>query len=461
VDPSSLEDLGRGLRGRALAPGDPGYDDARQVWNGAIDRRPAVIAMCQDVADVRRSLRYAREHDLTVAVRGGGHSVAGHGVCEGGLVIHLGEMRGMRLDADRRVVTAAGGATWQELDACTQSAGLAVTGGQVGSTGIGGLTLGGGLGWLMRKHGLTCDNLLAADLVTADGALVRASAEENGDLLWGLKGGGGNFGVAVSLEYRLHPLGEVLGGMLVYRPERAPEVLRLYRELAQEAPEELNTEVVFSVLPRQPLFPEELQGGPAVTLWICWLGEMEAGERLVASLRQRLAPERELVWPMGYEGMQALQASPPGQPRYHRSDFLSGLGDDAIEAILERGLNLPDERANVVIHHMGGAVAAVPADATAFVHRRAEFFFMVASGWSEPGDRERQVDWARSVWSGAHRHAHGVYVNFLEDEGEARLRSAYGPAYERLTALKDAYDPGNVFRCNQNVRPSGRRERSR
>jgi FAD binding domain/Berberine and berberine like len=455
--PARLDHLARSLRGRLITPEDADYDLARRVWNGAVDRRPAAIARCLGAEDVRLVLEAAREAEAPLAVRGGGHSIPGHSVCDGGLVIDLGGMREVRVDPEARTVCAEAGLTWTELDEATQAVGLATTGGQVGTTGIAGLTLGGGLGWLMRVHGLTCDNLLAVELVTAGGELIRASERENRDLFWGLRGGGGNLGVALAFEYRLHPVRSILGGLLAYGADLSARLLRLWREAVAGAPDECNSEFVLSMAPDQPLFPEHLRRRPMASVWVCWPGDHEAGQRFLDRFRRALPPQAELVWPMTYGAMQLLQQSPAGLRRYHKSHFLGGLSDGAIDAIAELGTRLPADHATLVLHNMEGAVSRVPTTATAFSHRSARFFFDAASAWTHAAEDADHRAWVSSLWTALRSDASGVYVNFLEEEGERRVRSAYGPAtYRRLAELKARYDPDNLFRLNQNVPPAGR-----
>jgi FAD/FMN-containing dehydrogenase len=446
---SEIAELRAALRGGLLCPGDDGYDAARAVWNGMIDRSPAVIARCAGVADVQAALGFARGHGLPVAVRGGGHNAAGLAVCDGGLVVDLTLMRGVRVDAARRSVRVQGGATWGDLDRETQVYGLATTGGAISSTGVAGLTLGGGLGWLMRSYGLVCDNLLSADLVTADGRSLTASATENADLFWGLRGGGGNFGVVTSFEFRLHAVGPVLAGMLIYPLAQAREVLRVYREFTAAAPDELT---VFAVLMTTP------DGMPVLALILCYNGPLEAGEAAIRPLRQTAPPMVDQVGPMPYVVLQSMldEGFPHGLQVYWRSHFLTGLGDDAIDALLERFAAVGSPLTAVLIEQLGGAVARVGAHDTAFGHRAAPYNLAIVARWADPTQADAHIAWTRDLWEALRPSAAGVYVNYLgAGEGAERVRAAYDPGtYARLAELKRRYDPENVFRFNQNITPS-------
>ena len=448
------------LEGSLIRPEDGVYDAARRVWNGMIDRRPALIACCATVADVQAAVTFAREHDLVVAVRGGGHNVAGFGTCNGGLVIDLSPMKGIVVDPGARTARAEPGCLLGDLDRATQVYGLAVPAGQISHTGIAGLTLGGGMGWLMRKHGLTVDNLLAVELVTADGALVRASATENAELFWAVRGGGGNFGVAVAFEYRLHPIGQrVLGGMVVYPLEQAREVLRHCRTAMEEAPDELGLVAMVLTAPPMAPFPEALWGRAVFALALCYAGDLAEGERVVGRLREVGAPAVDLVGPMPYVALQAMSdaAVPHGRHYWEKAGYLAALPDAAIDAFLTRAVDPTSPFSMVQLQTMGGAVGRVGEGATAFAHRDAAWTFTAVAAWpGEDPEPERHVRWAGGFaralapWSTG-----GVYVNALGEEGADRVRSAYRPAtYARLAAIKGTYDPGNVFRLNQNIVPA-------
>jgi FAD binding domain/Berberine and berberine like len=443
------------LQGEVIEPGDADYDGARSVWNGSIDKRPAIIARCAGVGDVIAALEYARAEDLQIAVRGGGHSIPGHSTCDDGIVIDLSAMKGVRVDPARRTVRAQGGVTWGEFDRETQAFGLATTGGQITHTGIAGLTLGGGVGWLMRKYGLTCDNLVSADVVTAEGRWVTASEDENSELLWGLRGGGGNFGVVTSFEYRLHKLSTVLAGPIVHRAERGAEGLRFLRDFLADVPNELVTFAVFATCPPHEPFPAELWGQPVFLIVPCWSGSPQEGERVLAPLRAFGPPVAELCGAMPYTALQSMldSAAPWGLRHYGKSDFLGGLDDGAIDVLVEHAARLEDPLSQIMVAHMGGAVSAVAPDATAFSNRDAQFFYHSVLLWTDSEGDEARVSLARSLWSAMRPYALGGYVNFF-DRDEERLHEAYAPAtYERLVRLKRQYDPDNIFRLNQNIVP--------
>jgi FAD/FMN-containing dehydrogenase len=455
----SIAELAETLRGELVRPSDPSYDETRAIWNGAHDRRPALIVRCAGVADVMRAVEFARSEDLLVAVRGGGHSIPGFSTCDGGIVIDLSPMRGIRVDPEARTARAQPGITWSELDHETQAFALAVTGGLVSSTGIAGFTLGGGVGWLMRKHGLTCDNLVAADVVTADGRLVHANADENAELFWGLRGGGGNFGVATSFEYRLHPVGPtVLGGAVFYPGERAEEILRFYREWTDDAPDELTTLVSLATAPPAPFLPEEWHGRAVVVIPALYAGPVQEGERAVRALRGLGDPIADLIGPMPYTAMQSL-IDPlwgPGAHNHFKAGWLRGLDDEAIDTLVEYHRNVTSPTTEIHVHHMGGAVARVPAGATAFGDRGAPFLLNIAASTPSADGFDEAVAWARELHGAMSPSlTGGTYVNFLSAEGQDRVQAAYGAdTFERLVALKDAFDPTNVFRLNQNIPPS-------
>ncbi|MGD9890805.1 MAG: FAD-binding oxidoreductase [Dehalococcoidia bacterium] len=438
------------LRGTLIRPGDAEYDMARAVWNGMIDRSPAMIVRPAVPEDVIAAVNFARESGLPLAVRGGGHNAAGLSVCDGGIVIDLSAMTAVAVDPDARTARAQGGATWGDFDAATAAHGLATTGGLISSTGVAGLTLGGGLGWLMREYGLACDNLLSVEVVTADGRLVTASESENADLFWGLRGGGGNFGVATSFVFRLHPVSEVLAGMIVHPVERAGEVLRLYREVMAAAPDGLT---VFAPLMTTP------EGAKVIALIVCYSGPIAEGEAAIKRLREFAPALADSVQPMAYADLQRMldEAFPHGLQVYWRSHFLTGLPDTAIDAMLDRFAGVTSPLTAVIVEPMGGAVGRVSDDATAFDQRDAAYNLAIIARWTEPAEADRHIAWARDLWEAMRPYADGVYVNYLGvGDGAERVRDAYGPAkYERLAALKATYDSGNLFRLNQNIVPSG------
>jgi FAD/FMN-containing dehydrogenase len=438
---------------------DPDYDTARAIWNGAHDRYPALIVRATGAADVIRALEFARSEELAVAVRGGGHSIPGHSSVNGGLVVDLSPMQGIQVDPQRRTARAQPGVMWGGFDHETQAFGLATTGGLVSSTGIAGLTLGGGIGWLMRKHGLSADNLLAADVVTAEGHLVRAGADENPELFWGLRGGGGNFGVVTAFEYQLHPVGPlVTGGGVFYPGDAAGDVLRAYREWAAGAPEDATTLVNLLTCPPAPFLPEEWHGRRLVAVIGMHVGSPDAAERDLQPLREIATPVADLFGPMPYVAMQSL-IDPlwgPGAHSYMKAGYLRGLDDQAIDALVARHASVTSPKTEIHIQQLGGAVARVAPDATAVGDRSAPFILNIVASTFTADGYDEAVDWARATHAAvAPALTGGTYVNFLSSEGDGRVRAAYGPAYERLVALKDEYDPTNLFSLNQNVKPSG------
>jgi FAD/FMN-containing dehydrogenase len=448
-----------GFRGRLLAPGERGYEDARRVWNGAIDRRPALIAQCVDAADIMAAVRYARERDLLVSVRGGGHGVAGHAVNDGGVVIDLGSMKDVHVDPQQRVASVQPGVLWGELDSATQAFGLATTGGIVSHTGVAGLTLGGGLGWLMRKYGTSADNLIAAEVVTADGRHVHASPEDDAELLWALRGGGGNFGIVSGFKFTLHDIGTtVLSGSIMWPMEDAPRVLRFYRDFARETPDELTSIVQLRTIPPFSAFPQHLHGRKALQIAVVWAGRIADGERVLEPLRACGEPLCDLVAPRLYLAQQAAndKAVPHGWHYYWKSVEVTELEDAAIEAITEHSLAMRSPRSFTVIFQLGGAIERRDENDAAYSHRAARYNININAVWlpDEPIGATEQA-WARALFERLNAHSHAVYVNFLMDEGQQRVRQAYGPEkYARLVALKDRLDPHNVFRMNQNIAPS-------
>jgi FAD/FMN-containing dehydrogenase len=455
---ATVAELAESLTGQVIQPGDEGYEEARKIWNGAHDRHPALVVRCQGVDDVVAAVNFARSEGLLVAVRGGAHSIPGFSTCDGGIVIDLSLMQAVSVDVGSRTAVAEAGATWNVFDGVTQEHGLACTGGLVSSTGIAGFTLGGGIGWLMRKHGLTCDNLLSVELVTADGQVVRASADENPDLFWGLRGGGGNFGIATSFEYRVHPVGPtVFAGPMFYPGELAGEILRFYRDWVGSAPDELTTVISLATAPPAPFLPEEAHGKPIVVVPCMYSGSVSDGEAAAAPLRQLGEPIADLMGPMPYTQMQSL-LDPlwgPGASSYMKAGWLSGLNDEAIETLVHHHETISSPKSEIHIHHMGGAVARVPADATAFGDRSAPFLLNVLASTFTSEGYDDAVSWAQELY-GAMGPAltGGTYVNFLSAEGPDRVRAAYGEKYDRLVELKDRYDPTNLFRLNQNIPPS-------
>lgn len=448
-----------GFRGRLISPDQNDYDNARAVWNGAIDRRPRLIARCIGTTDVVAAVRFARDHDLEIAIRGGGHNVAGTAVCNGGIVIDLSAMRAVRVDPINRMAWVQGGALWGDVDHETQLHGLATTGGIVSHTGVAGLTLGGGIGWLMRKHGLTVDNLLAVDLVTAGGEVLRASETEHPELFWALRGGGGNFGVVTSFEFRLHSVGpNVLAGPILWDASDAKDVLRFYRDFIRDAPDELSTVVRFGTAPPLPVIPENLRWRPVMMVGTCYAGPIEDGAQRLGPLRAFGTPLLDLVAPAPYVRFQSALDSTVvhGWNYYWKSTHLPELSDDLIDVIVEHAFSCSSPRSYVAMFHLKGAVSRVAAGATAFGNRQASHAITLDAVW-RPGEEfgDHDIVWTRRFFAALGRFREGVYVNFLGgDEDPVRVREAYGDSvYDRLVEVKALYDPDNVFHYNQNIRP--------
>lgn len=455
----TIQELRESIRGEVITPADARYDETRAVWNGMIDKRPALIVRCSGVADVLAAVQFARSQDLELAVRGGGHSLPGFSTSDGGMVVDLSPMKGIRVDPDAHLVVAQGGVTWRELDHETQAFGLALTGGLVSSTGIAGFALGGGIGWLMRKHGLTCDNLVAADLVTADGRLVRASERENPELYWGLRGGGGNFGIVTSFEFRLHRVGPtILAGPIFFPGDQATQILRGYREYTANLPDEMTTLVNLTTAPPVPFLPADVHGKKVVAVVGVYAGSPDEGRKLAAPLRQLGTPITDLLGPMPYTMMQSLLDGlfTPGARNYFKAGYLGGLSDEAIDTLVRFHGPSISPSSEIHIHHLGGAVARVPDDATAFGQRGAPYLLNIVARWTDPGTDDAQIAWARDLYAAVEPFSTGgTYVNFLS-AGDDRVAAAYGPDnYERLARLKETWDPTNVFRLNQNIRPAG------
>jgi FAD/FMN-containing dehydrogenase len=459
TEPERLRDS---LHGPLILPGEEGYDEARSIWNGAIDRRPTCIARCTGVADVVAAVRFARDHDLEIAVRGGGHNVAGTAVCDDGLVIDLSAMRAVWVEPAGRTAWVQGGALWGDVDHETQAYGLATTGGIIGHTGVAGLTLGGGIGFLMRKHGLAVDNLLAAEVVTAEGSVVRASADEHPDLFWALRGGGGNFGVVTSFRFALHPVGPtVMAGPVFWAAHDTVDVLRFYRDFAAEAPDELGSVVRLGTVPPLPVIPEELHWRSAMAVACCYAGAVEDGERAVRPLRRFGTPLVDLLAPSPYV---AFQGGLDGTVRhgwhyYWKAANLAGLSDDAIAVIADHAYAASSPRSYATMFHMGGAVARVPNEATAYAARDVAHNVIIDAAWLPDESGEHAADetaWARRFLQALQPHrAGGVYVNFLDsDDDSSRVREAYGDqTYRRLAEVKAKYDPDNIFHHNKNIQP--------
>jgi len=448
LERSRLDQLQARLRGRLLLREDDRYDAARRVWNAMVDKHPAMIAGCVDVDDVAQCVRFAREYELLVSIRGGGHNVAGNAVCDGGLMIDLSPMKRLRVDPVARTARAEPGVVWGEFDRETQAHGLATTGGQVSTTGIAGLTLGGGEGWLASKYGFTIDNLLSADVITADGQLLTARATSNQDLFWALRGAGHNFGVVTSFEYRLHRVDTILGGMVIHPFGRAADLLRFYREFLITAPDELTTIAGVITGP---------DGSLVVAIVACYAGVLAEGERVLAPLRRFGPPVADTIASIPYTTMQTLfdAALPPGRLNYWKASLMGDLSDPMIEAIIDYGGRIPSPFSGVFIPHYHGAFSRVAKADTAYFHRDLPYELLILSSWTDPRESESNVGWTRNLFASVQHHVpRAVYVNMLDrDEGEQRVQDAYGANYERLVSLKRRYDPTNLFRLNQNIRP--------
>jgi FAD/FMN-containing dehydrogenase len=450
IEGTTVEAFKTSLRGELLRPGDTDYDEARKVWNGMIDKRPGLIARCTGVADVISAVDFARTHQLLVSVRGGGHNIPGNAVCNGGLMIDLACMRSVRVDPVRRTARAEGGVTWGEFDHETQAFGLATTGGSVSDTGIAGLTLGGGLGWLAGKCGLTCDNLLSADVVTADGKLLVASASEHTDLFWGVRGGGGNFGIVTSFEYQLHPVGPVLAGMLLYPFTQAKEALAYYRDFAKAVPDEVNTMGGLLTSP---------DGDLMAVIAVCYNGSLDAGERVLRPLREFGPPVADQIRPMAYREVQTQldAAAVRGRRYYIKSSFMRSISDDAIDALIDRFANVPSPHTLVFFQQLGNAANRIGAQETAFSQRDALCEWGCLSSWVDPAADGMNIGWTRALAEAMQPFSSGgAYITQMgveAEEGADRIKDAFGPNYEQLVALKNKYDPTNLFRHNQNVKP--------
>jgi FAD/FMN-containing dehydrogenase len=448
ISEEAVEQFRAGLRGNVIRPGDATYDTARRIWNASVDKHPGIIARCRGLADVIDAVNFARENALLLAVRGGGHNVGGRALCDGGMVIDFCHMNGIHVDSRRRRARVQAGATLGDVDRETHVHGLAVPAGVVSATGIAGLTLGGGVGWLVRKYGLACDNVLSFDVVTADGKLLTADAEENDDLFWALRGGGGNFGVVTSFEYRVHPVTTVLGGMIVYPRDQAVEVLRFYRDFTESAPEELTA---YAGLLHTP------DGVPAVAVIPCFCGDLTEGERALKPLREFGSPLLDAIQPLPFPQMQSLVdgAFPDGNQNYWKSTFLREFSDEAIDVLVDHGNRATSPLTAVIIEYYGGAASRVGVSDTAFAHRQAEYGIGILTQWTDPADSERHISWTRDFADALDPYSSGAYLlNFLGVEGDDTIRAAFGQNYERLVQVKNKYDPRNFFRVNQNIQPT-------
>ena len=443
------------LAGDVLRPGEAEYENARRVFNGMIDRKPWLIAQPVDADDVARCVKFAREHDVLVSVNAGGHSVQGYGVCDDGLMIDLSKLKSIEVDAEGRRALAGAGVKWGELDAATQEHGLAVTGGRISGTGVAGLTLGSGSGWLERKIGYTVDNLLGAEVVTANGDVLRASESENADLFWGLRGGGGNFGVVTQFEFRLHPVGPIVYGGLLGFP-RDPAVLKAYRDFMETAPDDVCGSAALITAPPEEFVPEPVRGTPVMGIVVLYAGDPEKGPEAFKPILD-LNPVLNMTGPMPYTALQQLldAANPPGLRNYWKADFYPELPDEAIDKLIAGAANVPSPMTAVLVMPNTGAVHRVPEDATALAWRKAKWSLHLLSLWEDPADDERNIEWTRNLSETLRPWAQeAAYLNFLMDEGEQRVKDSFGENYRRMVELKNKYDPTNFFRLNQNIAPS-------
>jgi FAD/FMN-containing dehydrogenase len=445
------------VRGSLIRPEDESYEQARAVHNAMIDRHPALIVRCVDVADVIAVVNYAREHDVELAVRCGGHNVAGFGTIDDGIVLDLAPLKGINVDPMARTVTVQGGCTWGDVDHATHAFGLATPGGVVSTTGVGGLTLGGGLGYLTRRCGLSIDNLLAADVVLADGSFVTASEGENADLFWALRGGGGNFGVVTSFTFRLHPVDTVVAGPMLWPIEQAADAMRMWQELIRDASDELNGLFAFLVVPPGPPFPEELHLKNMCGIVWCHTGTPEEADKALAPVRAFGPPVFELVGPMPHPVLQSMfdAISGPGMQNYWRADFFNELSDEAIAAHVEHGANVPSMFSGTFLFPIDGAAGRVGSDETAWSYRDARFAENLTGADPAPAAADRVTAWVLESWEATHPYsAGGAYLNFQGDEGQERVRASYRDNYGRLAEIKKRYDPENLFHVNQNIRPA-------
>ena len=452
----ALTDLQSRLRGELVGPGDPGYDAARAVYNAMIDKHPALIARCVDVADVIAAVNFAREHGLTLAVRGGGHSGPGLGTCDDGLVIDLSRMKGVRVDPAARTARVAGGCTWGEVDHATHAFGLATPSGFISTTGVGGLTLGGGTGYLSRAYGLTIDNLLGVDMVLADGQFVTANADQNSDLFWAARGGGGNFGVVTAFLFKLHPISTVYGGPMLWPIERAPELLKVWRDFILSAPEDINGWFAFITVPPIPAFPAELHLTKACAIVWCYTGPLARAEERFRPIRAFGPPAVDHAGPIPWPELQSIFDGlyPPGLQWYWKADFVTDLSDKAVELHTKYGAQLPTMHSTMHLYPINGAAHRPGKGDTAFSFRDANFVEVIVGVDPDPANDQRMIAWARDYWTALHPYsAGGAYVNMIMDEGEDQVKAAYRENYARLAQIKARYDPANLFHVNQNIKP--------
>ena len=457
-DSPAVETLAASLRGSLITPSDPAYDEARKVYNAMHDRSPAVVVRCVDAGDVIAAVNFAREHGGDLSVRGGSHSAPGFGTNDGGVVIDLSRMKGIRVDPRARTARAEGGCTWGDLNHATHAFELATTGGIISTTGIAGLTLGGGIGYLARGCGLSLDNLMSADVVTADGQFLVASEKENEDLFWALRGGGGNFGVVTSFEYRLHPIKDILAGIFVFPLDRARDVFQFYREYIQTAPEEMGTYPAYLVAPPLPFLPEKEHGKTFCGMVACWAGPLKKGEQALEPIRSVAPAVGEMIAPMPYPAINTLfdELMPSGLQQYWKGSFAGELTDGAIEVHLQYGPKIPTMNCAMHIYPINGACHRVSPDATAFSYRDAKFATVIAGAWPDSADNEKNVKWVRDYYKALEPHsAVGGDINFMDADDQGRIEDNYKGNYGRLAAIKAKYDPQNLFHMNQNIKPGG------
>lgn len=458
MEQKAIDQLRMGFRGEVLVPGDPGYDNARKIWNGMFDRKPAVIARCVGTPDVIQAVNFARDNELVVAVKGGGHNSAGTAVCDGGLMIDLSLMRRVIVDRATKKARVDGGALLGDVDAETQLHGLAVSAGVVSHTGVGGLTLGGGFGWISRKHGFSIDNLISAEIVTADGELVKASSDDNTDLFWGIRGGGGNFGIATSLEFKCAEIGnQVYAGLIVKDFNNAGKQLQFQRDYVRDLPDEMTAWMVIRHAPPLPFLPSEFHGKLVLILPFVWLGDQKRGEDLLRPIREFTPSIGEHIGMIPWSGWQSTFDGlvTHGARNYWKSHHLKDLSDACVDAILDFAQKMPTQECEVFIPHMEGAPGRIAENATAFPHRKTPFVMNVHTRWQSAPDDARCIAWARDIHKATEPFAHGVYVNFLSEEGDDRIKQAYTPAtWNRLIDVKKKWDPTNFFRMNQNIKPA-------
>jgi FAD/FMN-containing dehydrogenase len=458
LDQKAVDTLRTRLRGQLALPGEPGYDESRALWNAMIDRRPALVARCLGAADVITCVDFARERRLAASIKGGGHNIAGLAVCDGGLMIDLSLMRGVWVDPVERIARAQAGCLLGDVDRETQLHGLAAVLGFVSATGIAGLTLGGGFGYLSRRYGWTSDNVRAMELVTAEGRLVRVSEKENADLFWGLRGGGGNFGVVTNIDYQLYPVGpEIFAGAIAWRAEQAPEVLDMWRKLMEQSPPELSCAVGLRPAPPAPWLPKEIHGKPIVALFVCDTGPIGQAERRVAAIKSFGSPVGDIVQRRPYTSQQSLldATQPKGRRYYWKSEYLPGLAPAMLAGVVDHAERIVSPHSAIIMFPIGGALNRLPDDHSAVGNRTTNTVLNITASWEKAEDDRANVEWARTAWRDLREFSTGgTYINFLtEEEGDDRIRAAYGANYKRLAELKAKWDPGNLFRANKNIAP--------